>query len=213
MTALKGQGAILAVGTATNGAAVNVTAATKASPCVLTTAANTFTAGEIGVVTGVLGMTQLNNRAFVMNPVTGTSATLKGEDSTNYTTYASGGSVQGYTMTQLASITDVKGFDGQASEIDVTNLASAAKEILLGLEDFGNVTVGCFLQNADAGQAYLRTAKSQQLIVPYSLTLSDGTIAAFMAAVRQFTFDGVKPDGAVSGVITLRVTNRPSWFA
>jgi hypothetical protein len=138
---------------------------------------------------------------------------LKGVDSTLYGAYVSGGTVQGYTMELIANVNDVKGFDGQPSEIDITNLQSLAKEWLLGLQDFGTVTITCFLLNSDAGQAQLRSIKQQQIAWPFSLQLADGTIAAFMAFVKQFGFEGVKPEGAVGGTITLRVTNAPAWFA
>lgn len=214
MSALKGAGAVLSVASAVNGSATNITAATNAKPCVLTTT-NTFTAGEIAVVTGVVGMTQLNNRAFVLNPVTGSSATLKGEDSTNYGTYVSGGTVQGYSMETIAQVSDIKGFQGQPSEIDTTNLQSLAKEFVLGLQDFGTVDVTLFLASgsSDAGQAMLRTLKQNQTLWPFSLQLSDGTVAAFTAYVKQFGFEGVKPEGAVSVPCVLRCSNAPSWFA
>lgn len=215
MSAIKGAGAILNIASAVNGSAIAISAATAALPCVLTTAANTFTAGEIGVITGVVGMTQLNNRAYVMSPVGSTSATLKGEDATLYSAYVSGGTVQGYSMELIANITDVKGFQGQPAEIDITNLQSQAKEYVLGLQDFGTVDITAFLASGstDAGQAMLRSIKQQQVAWPFSLQLADGTITAFMAFVKQFGFEGVKPEGAVGAPIVLRVTNKPAWFA
>jgi len=210
--AVKGQGAILAAGLATSGSALNITGASQASPGVLTVT-NALSAGAVGVVAGISGMSQLNNRAFTLSPVTGTTATLKGEDTTNDTAYVSGGTLQAYTMTQIANVTGIKGFDGQASEIDTTHLLSSAKEFQLGLQDFGNVTVDVLLINADAGQIGLRKLKASATAAPFTITLADGTVATFMAFVKEFSFDGVKPDGAVTGEITLRVTNAPAWFA
>lgn len=210
--AIKGQTAVLSVATAVSGGALAITAATSANPVVLTVT-NTFVAGDLGVVQAVVGETQLNNRAFIITAPSGSVATLKGEDGSSYGTYVSGGTIQKYTMTALAQVTDVKGFDGQASEIDTTHLLSTAKEFVEGLQDFGNVNVGVFLANADAGQTFLRKIKSSAALTAFSLSLSDGTVAAFMAFVKQFAFDGVKPDGAVSGTIVLRVSGQPAWFA
>lgn len=210
--AIKGQGAILSVATAVLAAAATITAATNANP-VVCTATNTFTAGEVVSITGVVGMTDINNRAFVVTAPSGAAFSLKGVDGTAFGVYASGGSAQGWTMTALSQPTELSGFDGQSSEIDVTHLQSIAKEILLGLQDFGNVTLKLWLLSGDAGQAYLRTIKASQAITPFSLKLSDGTVSAFMAGVKQFSFDGVKPDGAVGISCTLRVTNAPAWFA
>lgn len=214
MSAIKGAGAILSVATATAGAATTITAATAANPVVLTDT-NTYSAGVVGVITGVVGMTQLNNRAFVGSPVTGTSITLKGVDGTLYSAYTSGGSFQSYTMAVVGNVADIKGYQGQPSEIDITNLASLAKEFVLGLQDFGTVDITCFLASAasDPGQVQLRVLKQTQTAYPFTLQLADGTITAFMAFVKQFGFEGVKPEGAVGSPIVLRVTNAPAWFA
>lgn len=213
MPAIKGQGGQLAVGSAVSGSAIAVTAATAASPVVLT-ATNTFSNGDI-LVTGAtpfVGPTNLNDRAFVAAAVSGSVVTLKGEDGTGNATWVSGGSLQKWTMLNVSKGTDVQGFDGQSSEIDTTHLQSAAKEFLLGLQDFGQCTLN-LLQSTDTGQARLRFVKANQLIVPFSLTLSDGTVAAFMAGVKQYSFNGVATDGAVKNSVTLRVTNAPAWFA
>jgi hypothetical protein len=211
--ATKGQGGQLAVGSALSGSALVITAATAASPVVLTVT-NTFTAGDIAVVAALTsGPTNLNNRAFVASPVSGTTATLKGEDGSANAAYsASGGTIQKWTMVNVAGGSRIAGFDGQAAEIDTTTLQSQAKEFLLGLQDFGQVTLD-LLQITDTGAARLRAVKTLQLIVPFSLTLSDGTVAAFMAGVKQFTFSGVEPDAAVKNSVILRVTNAPAWFA
>jgi hypothetical protein len=213
MAAIKGQGGQLAVGSATSGSALTITAATAANPVVLTVT-NTLVAGDIAVVAALTsGPTNLNNRAFVIASPSGSAATLKGEDGSTNTAYSSsGGTLQKWTMLNVSQGTNIQGFDGQSSEIDTTNLQSQAKEFLLGLQDFGQVTIE-LLQSSDSGQARLRAIKAGQLIVPFSLTLSDGSVAAFMAGVKQFSFSGVQPDGAVKNNVTLRVTNAPAWFA
>jgi hypothetical protein len=209
--AIKGQGATLSVGSAISGTAISVTAATAASPVVLT-ATNTLTAGDIIVASMFVGPTVLNNRAFVASPVTGTTVSLKGEDGTGNATWVSGGSLQKWTMIGVSAITNIQGFDGQASEIDTTHLQSPAKEFLQGLQDFGQVTFTT-QQVSDTGQTRLRSLKASSTVAPFSITLSDGTTAAFMAFVKQYSFAGVQPDGAVTNSVTLRVTNAPAWFA
>lgn len=212
MTAIKGQGATLAVATAAGSPTSAITGISQANPCVVT-ATNTLTNGQIVVITGVVGMTQLNNRAFVVSAASGSVFTLKGEDSTNYSAWVSGGIGTPQTMTTIANVTNFQGFDGQSSEIDVTNLASAAKEFQLGLEDFGQSTFSVFATSGDAGQAKLRSIKSSATLTAFALTLSDGEVSAFMAFVKQYTLTDVKPDGAVGGNITLRHSSRPAWLA
>lgn len=210
--AIKGQGAILSVASAASGSALAITGITNANPAVAT-CTNTFAAGDVVFITGVVGMTDVDNQAFIVASPSGSAFALKGVDSTNFGVYASGGTAQKYTMQALSQPTQISGFDGQASEIDVTHLQSVAKEILLGLQDFGNVTLKLWLLSADTGQALLRSLKRTATFTPYSLKLSDGSVSAFMAGVKQFSFDGVQPDGAVGVSVTLRVTNQPAWFA
>lgn len=70
----------------------SITGATKANPVQITTgAANTLQNGDIVRITGVVGMTQINNRRFKITVVDTTHFTLDDEDGTGYGTYTSGG--------------------------------------------------------------------------------------------------------------------------
>ena len=70
-----------------------ITGATKANPCVVTF--NPFTGtnvdGDELSIDGIVGMTELNGKTFVIGNITGTTAELTGIDSTAYGTYTSGG--------------------------------------------------------------------------------------------------------------------------
>lgn len=76
-----------------------ITAATQANPAVLTITGNPYAIGDWIWITGVVGMTQLNDRYFSVLNVAGAAVTL-GDlnnvpiDSTAYTAYASGGLAQ-----------------------------------------------------------------------------------------------------------------------
>lgn len=95
----------------------SVTAATKASPCVLTIVGHSFKAGDNVTVSGIAGMTELNGRSFVVGTVTADGVPLKDHhgnniDSSAYTTYVSGGTVNRvfvlptpYQDTELADLT------------------------------------------------------------------------------------------------------------
>lgn len=209
--AIKSQQARLDVSTATI-AADTVTAATKANPCVVTCGTHGIANGKIITIDGVVGMIELNGRAFVASNVAATTIELKGVDSTGYTTYVSGGSVVEQTMTEVGGINAMSGFDGEAGEIDTTTLRDTAKTYLIGLQDFGNISLGFFLIT-DTGQARLRALKGTAATGTFDIILSDGTTSAFRALVKSFSFDTGGPDGAVSGSCTLRITGEPSWFA
>lgn len=79
----------------------NITGITKANPAVLTySGSDTYANGERVYVTGVVGMTQVNNREFVVTNVNTVANTFQLYDSdgaavnsTSYDTYSSGGTV------------------------------------------------------------------------------------------------------------------------
>lgn len=210
--ATKSQGLILRVSSAAL-AADNITAITAANPPVVTATAHGIANGAIVAAANIGGMTQLNNRAFVVANQTTNTVELKGIDATGYTAYTSGGTLTEHTMIAVGEVRSVpEGFNGTAAEIDSTHMTSTAMEIEQGLQDFGTVTMEVNLVT-DTGQARLRALKEGQLKVPFSITLSDGRVTAFMAFVASFSFSAAGPNTIVSGSITLRVSNAPAWFA
>lgn len=98
-------------------AALVITGATQANPCVLNVV-NSFSAGDEFYIAGVLGMTQLNNRFFRVASATGTTITLNDTDgnpinSTAFSAYTSGGTVariyQIASPYKVADLTDAGG--------------------------------------------------------------------------------------------------------
>ena len=70
-----------------------ITAASKASPCVLTVPAHGRSTGDVVQVASAGGMTQLNDKMFTITVVDADNISLNGVDSTAYTTFTSGGSI------------------------------------------------------------------------------------------------------------------------
>lgn len=209
--AIKSQNSFISVSTVA-GAAKTITAITAANPAVVTSTAHGLANGTIVMITGIVGMTQLNNRAFVVANTATNTFELKGVDATSYTAYSSGGSATPQTMVAVGEVKSMSGFDGQAAEIDTTHLMSAAKEYLQGLQDFGNFTFPV-QRVTDTGQARLKTLKGTQATTAFSVTLSDGTIAAFPAFVKSFSFEAGGPDTAVMGTVSLRIAAAAAEFA
>lgn len=82
-------------------AAKTITAITKANPGVVTSASHGFVAGDWVFITGVVGMTQLNGKSFIVGTVTTNTFQLHTLDdapldTTAYTTYVSGGTAARY---------------------------------------------------------------------------------------------------------------------
>lgn len=212
--AQKTMGTIVAVGTAT-AATKTITGITAAAPPVVSSSAHGYANGDIVYLDGIVGMTQLNKRAFVVaNQASGTFE-LKGVDATGYTAYASGGTAAKKTMTALGEVVAVNNlFDGQANEIDITHLGSAGEEFLMGIPRHGSnsLTVLCPSPN-DTGQTRLRKLQQDQTAEAISITLPSGQIAAAMCLVMSFQVGELGVDGAVKATVNLRNASAPAFFA
>jgi len=68
-----------------------ITAITKANPAVVTVTSHGYSNGDDVWINSVGGMTEVNGRRFTIANVTTNTFELSGVDSTNYTTYTSGG--------------------------------------------------------------------------------------------------------------------------
>ena len=85
--------------------AKNITAITKANPAVVTSSSHGFLNGEEVYISGVVGMVEVNNKAFKVADKTTNTFELQDMSSTDvnsssYTTYASGGTAERvYTVT------------------------------------------------------------------------------------------------------------------
>lgn len=114
-------------------------------------------------------------------------------------------STPGTPDTALKNVYRISGFDGEAGESDISNLASDAKEFMQGLQDFGNVTIECHPDLADAGQSALRTAKSAGTTKTFKITFANGWNITFAAFVKNNPMNmGV--DQPFDGSFGLRVT-------
>lgn len=77
------------------GSRFTITGVTKASPGVVTTSASHgYSNGDKVQIQDIVGMTQINDKIFTVDGVTSTTFQLKGEDTSGYTTYSSGGIVR-----------------------------------------------------------------------------------------------------------------------
>ena len=104
-----------------------VTAISKANGAVVT-AANDFSDGDIAVVTGVAGMTEINFRAGTVASSSATGFTLTEIDSTLFTTYTSGGIARKIqTVTNHVRLL----FEDTKDRSELVAAAQVAKEALI----------------------------------------------------------------------------------
>lgn len=72
-----------------------ITGVTQANPAVVTTSGNhNLRTGDTVYITGIVGMTELNNRSFTVTRVDENEFSLDDEDSSAYTAYSSGGTAE-----------------------------------------------------------------------------------------------------------------------
>jgi len=99
---------------------------------------------------------------------------------------------------------------GQSDEIEVTTLASEAKEFTVGLADNGTFSMSGNWKADDAAQTVLRTARDDGEPRAFKSEFVDGSKSAFLGLVTQFTWDAA-PNGTVNGTFNVRITGSVSF--
>ncbi len=211
--AISSQGATLQIGTGTS-SAKTITAATAGFPTILTATAHGLLAGTIGVLAGISGNAALLAASgFPAKNIT-TNTFAVDVDTTGSTLTVSSATVTPAAYTKIKAIKSFSGFDGEASEVDVTDLDSTAKEFLLGLVDNGkfSITLNSTGGNAsaDAGLQALYAALNDGAIRKFKLTLPNGAVASFSAFVKTVPLSG-GVDQALQSQIGFRISGPLTW--
>jgi hypothetical protein len=209
-TAINAQGSILQIGTGSGGAKT-ITAASVGNPTVFTSAAHGLALGDYGPIAALVGtISAVNGASYTVTHKT-TNTFAVAYDSTGLA-YTSGGTFTPTTYTACANIKSFSGFDGQGSDIDVTNLASAAKEFRIGLIDNGMLSLDMHLDRADAGQLAMQAAQVGSLLKAFKLILPSGSTpnASFNAYVKKFALQGAV-DGVVGLSVDLKISGAVTW--
>ena len=110
-------------------------------------------------------------------------------------------------FTSVLGITNFTGFDGEASEIDTTDLKSVAKEFIMGLPDSGKFSLTTNYLPHDTGQLAMRAAKADATspVQKLKMILSDGTTATFDGYITSAPISG-GVDAKVEGSFGIRIT-------
>lgn len=202
---------ILRVETA-RAAAKTISGLTAANPGVVSATSHGYANAAIVYIDGVVGMTEVNDRAFVVaNQASGTFE-LKGVNTTNYTAYASGGSAYLATMTKVAEVTNITVGGGGSQQIDVTNLESDSIEQLAGLPNLGTIGMDITLNHTDTGQAGFRSLFDATTPKVITITTASGYVlcATGYAANQSANFP---VNDAQRGSFEFTVYRKLTWFA
>lgn len=95
----------------TQDAGKTITGITEADPAVVTIASHGYSNGDIVKITGVVGMTEVNNKVFTVRNAATNTFELEDYDSTSNTTYTSAGEAAKYTAFSYPSLVTL--FDGR----------------------------------------------------------------------------------------------------
>lgn len=109
----------------------------------------------------------------------------------------------------VRSINDLR--SGTATEIDVSDLSSTAKEFVLGLADNGAMNLEMLYDPEDAGQVILEGLRESsdsnqfRITIPNPLNSPAVTVFTFIGFVQTFPFS-IGVDAAITGTVTVRIT-------
>ena len=155
--------------------ALAITAISKAAQAVVTAAAHGLETGDVVKLTGIVGMTELNDGVCIVEYLTANTFGLFGVDSTDYTTYASGGSVLiGVYGPNFCELTSYNRSGAAAPNIDTSSMCSTYQESERGLPGFGTVELGYKFAPLTSVQDTLNTLEASgditavQVILPNS---------------------------------------------
>ena len=208
-TAISAQGSTLKIGTATAGAKT-ISGAAIGFPTILTATAHGLSNGDVVTIAAIVGtLSAMNGSTFVVKDIT--ANTFMVEYNSTGLAYTSGGTATPVQWTPIKNLNTFSGFDGQPSELDRTNLDSTAKELILGLVDFGMFTVNMDQDNADAGQIAARAAYVSGAVKNFVLTLPNTNTATFSAYVKRFGVAGGVDKIVEVPSMDLRITGAVTW--
>jgi hypothetical protein len=197
----------------TLGSDLTITAISNASEAVIT-ATNTLTAGDLVVISGVVGMPKINDRVVRVKTPSGTQFTAEGVNSTNWGTYSSGGVANEVTAFQtFDNISQLDLPDAGPDEIDVTAISDDERKIVFGHDSAQKGTLSLIADPLSAAVVEAAAAATDANRRGFRVTLQSGYVAIFNAFVSGGTgfSGGVGAAGTASISLTLR--NKPQWFA
>lgn len=207
-TAILAQGTSFAVA-GTPGGVLTITAITKAAGAVCSCTTPPPVGSSVVFATAT-GMPEIVGRFGIVTAISAGVSFTVNIDSSGFAAVATAATANAQTWTTVGNIHDYTGFDGVAAEIDVTNLASLAKEFSPGLEDFGQFSMNLDGNGADVGQLALRAAKTAQNKTYFLLVMRNGLQRLIYGFVKKFSEAGAV-DGVVKVACDIRISSRPSF--
>lgn len=110
------------------------------------------------------------------------------------------------------NVTDFSGPGGQASIIDVSNLASTRREKLMGLPDEGQFGMTLNWDPDDTVHQLLRTLRDNRTQAEFKITLTDDTpaVGTFRGYVLGVVLSGAV-DQAIKAAVSIEIDGAITW--
>ena len=179
------------------------------------TGTHDYAIGDLVVITGVVGMTEMNNRVVRVKSVSTTvSFVCEGLDSTGFTTYVSGGVAN--EVTTLVTFDNATGFnfpEPAPVPLDATTIDRTAKFEIFGLDEAAKITIPMLADPLATHVVAIRAASLAKTTRAFRVTLQTGEVIIFNAYVAG----GRGMDGSVGAIATatcsLTLAANEQWFA
>lgn len=185
---------------------VAITGITNADPGVVSAAAHGLEPGDVAKLSGIVGMTNLNDRLFVPDNIDSGDFELSGVDTTDYPAYTSGGIVRPVVLSEMCELTGANQQDGAADQTDVSTICSTAKEFEQGLADSGTLQLDFNWAGLEATQAALREARRTGEAIAFQVKFPKaGGIVTMFGTVQQTSFQG-QTGGVWTASATIKLT-------
>lgn len=168
-----------------------ITGATQANPVVITTsAAHGYSNGDEVYIDGVVGMTELNGKRYIVANVAATTFELTGIDGTGYTAYSSGGTVARiFTLTTPYLEADLfrLNYDQSADVMTLTHPSYQQRDLTRTAHDAWTLTTISFTPEQGAPTGVTVTpAVAGPSTIKYKVTaIADETFEESLAASGQ----------------------------
>ena len=187
-----------------SGVAKNISAISLGAISEITSSGHGLSVGDVVTFASVGGATGFNGlSAMVIGSETNTF--FVPIDSSEFETYTEGGTATPATYTEVGEVVDFDGPGATANTIDVTHLGSDFREKLMGLRDWGELTLTCNLDIDDTGQQAVEAACDARSQIGFRITYSSDDVQTFDGYVLGTSISG-GVDDKVNYTITIAIT-------
>ncbi len=199
----------------TLGADKTITAISKINEPLIT-GTHDFAVDDLIVITGVVGMVEINKRVVRVKTINTTvSFVAEGLDASGFSTYVSGGKAN--KVASLFTFDNLTSFsfpEPAPTRIDVTTIHDPTKKEIFGLDEAVNISMGSIADPAGVVTAALRAASIAKATRVFRVVLQTGEVLIFNAFVAGGRgLDASDPGGVMTAQINMTLAANEQYFA